>query len=1652
MNAEPSSRHLLGLVLLTCLVLQSSSLCGFGCLSCDLRTQQCVYCDNLTGYYLSKGQCSYTDLSPNCLIVGPKGQCVFCGLDYTLAGGNCVTKSSLLTTDGQCTVFDATRACEVKRIGTIYRDLIYMTGFRQIAFCLKYSLDQKCIQCVTGYWVYYDGTSCSQISTDSNPNVDSCGVYAFAVCDSCKVGYKFDYNSMIHVLNSRLTDIDSSNLNFGKAIFSSSLTCNIIPHDPCIKTPGPSCQEEGFDGNCLLCVDGMALDVSLNCVPKPQPSIPYCRLYKHDLTCLQCIDRFYLASATDCRPVTPIKDCKTYDTMAITSKCIACKDQFFIQVIEGQTSCSPRYRSLADINCISLDPYADICLKCQDGFFLHVDLVSCLLNIYKCLSYRVTPAPNNLFDVACQVCELGFSLSNGACLPIVFPNCETESNDRCVKCLHGYYFFQNKCVANPNKELLSICQRSNSNDSDQCDTCNFLGVPVTLTNGCKLVYFPTPFCSAYNSSGVCVRCQAGFLLSSGSCVPPPDNVICIDPVGDAVVKCTVCRNGFVVDPVLGICVEVPPFITTNCDVLDNSSLIPSCQSCSQGYSPVVFDGPLTYCIHKSSNNLPIGLPSIVNCKTYSWNPSRCHTCNTNYVVKQSDGSCIPSYQCSTGVFIQYFELQNGRPISSAVMMCATIDTVPHCKYYALNILWSTNRTFTAMTDLSYVCSACQTNFMAGEVQTAGSKYTYSMFVTNAAHIYSSSTTSGSFTDRFPGLSACLSVESLWAGTYISLSTFTNCQAVVTGYSVDYSQDFYGCVQCQFGYTGPLIQTGSTTYINKCSIMTDCNTSVRYNGLGYIEDQIRYLNSVNGSFPNIPLSSLVTCHVCNDPKKIPFLPVINQIGDSTVTGTWYLNMLFRYDVSLSIPVNISSTKTSDNLIQCLDPQVIAATNKVDAASNEFPSNCGLGLHYINRLVNLFISTKVSHLCIACAPGFAATMIHAYKDTLTGDTVTEYTFAVRSCSVIPNCQSSTLFNGCSTCASGYSLQWDEVRNKPRIDSCVPTVSNCKHPTTDGLCGLCNRAFILHPNGFCYAADFAGCNLIYTAMSPGVTRPDGTKPLNLDYMNFYFATNVTIGCSTCDSMFQETSRVFNSVTSCMKNSFNKLDLQGNVIPGTETIPNCQTINVVNKVINCVTCNDGFVVMTGGLSCTLMNPYLVNCAISSITGVCLTCNPGYIITNEVCLLNKVQNCFSVDASCQCTECLPDFILVDSVCAYVKELNCGQLDLTNVNKGQLTCLSCSSFYYSNSVPSTISTCLKVGNPVSNCSDGFRDYNGAILCRKCQEGFFLINEGHSCVQLPNVLNCSRYSDSVGICLMCQDRFYLAKDGLTCLPNPSGVLGCLEYLTVVSCRLCVSHMYLKDGKCVDLPPEVSVFNCLAYSLELFGIECKKCNEGFYLENKECVYSNAKDCLMNFNSNTCSKCQPFHVLSTAGYITSCVKVSIPGCVRYSYNAQNKVVCVKCQFGMTLLSESSCVLFPSIISNCVDYDINTSLCIQCLPEYVLADNGQYCMQGSYFKPYFNDSCSGKSIKAEPVCVQCRQGYYFDSLNNCAQCMTDSTCMYCDPRYPTMCKVCVRGYYMNSVGACVINNDSQIQPKDDSAASSSSVGSALLFAVVMLAPLLLN
>lgn len=254
----------------------------------------------------------------------------------------------------------------------------------------------------------------------------------------------------------------------------------------------------------------------------------------------------------------------------------------------------------------------NMCSVCSSGYYVASN-GTCIqgTNPNTC-----TPGCLSCNSTACQLCNFGYNLQNGACFPnngmsTNLANCQSAfTGFTCQLCKATYMVnIAYQCVSNP----AFVC-----NSVDNCAQCTQSGTTIT-----------------------CTACQSGFQLNAGACVTQSCNIQnCQTCNGQA---CQTCLNGYILSD--SQCVQmIYPCNVANCVLCTSSNI---CAQCAPGYSAVtnmqssvVVGSSCVQITASVGGNIPV-----TNCNTYgpmipgtSSLQIGCITCQQNFT--NVGGYCV----------------------------------------------------------------------------------------------------------------------------------------------------------------------------------------------------------------------------------------------------------------------------------------------------------------------------------------------------------------------------------------------------------------------------------------------------------------------------------------------------------------------------------------------------------------------------------------------------------------------------------------------------------------------------------------------------------------------------------------------------------------------------------------------------------------------------------------------------------------------------------------------------------------------------------------------------------------------------------------------------------------------------------------------------
>ncbi|ELP89452.1 protein serine/threonine kinase, putative [Entamoeba invadens IP1] len=306
------------------------------------------------------------------------------------------------------------------------------------------------------------------------------------------------------------------------------------------------------------------------------------------------------------------------------------------------------------------------------------------------------------------------------------------------------------------------------------------------------------------------------------------------------------------------------------------------------------------------------------------------------------------------------------------------------------------------------------------------------------------------------------------------------------------------------------------------------------------------------------------------------------------------------------------------------------------------------------------------------------------------------------------------------------------------------------------------------------------------------------------------------------------------------------------------------------------------------------------------------------------------------CKRCKNGYVISNQKCVEMKSIGCLKQRLSK-------CIQCEIGKYFDD-----KTCVSCGSKCKECSN-----NGE--CQSCVKGYYLwkatdINPIPSCRNVPQDSMCDKFVD--GICITCKAKFYL-NDTNDCSPCYFSCKRCTksETWTSGSCYECESEYALVNNSCVSI---LSSSPHCKQTVPSSKTECAICDQGHYRDETRCVGC-IESCKKCFNGKECVECySPFFSNETSkcelsSNLFGCAEVGRNGCKKCEdgyflenircvncsslvehckecHNATFK--CFGCENNYVLLSDK-CAFF-SVIDNCISA-VN-SHCNKCTFWYII------------------------------------------------------------------------------------------------------------------------
>lgn len=1457
---------------------------------------------------------------------------------------------------------------------------------------------------------------------------------------------------------------------------------------------------------CMKCshgYTGVVLDV-----------VSQCDIYINDAyTCKQCKQGYYLASAYECKQAVEIEFCTSYSTTSNTTTCTQCTNARYLS---GNT-CALRVNSLNVLNS-TLVVNADN-ITCSTGYFKDTGSspFKCVLMNTNCINGTIVATlfvcnecdhTKSYFDSVTKLCIIGSK-----------SNCKTYNNTQnlCIECNNNFYLSNGSCIANTSGD--TNCVTWSGSTRNACTTCNNSSILFTVSNKCRAVTTAITNCLEYDSLTTCSICADGTRLENlkTRCltIPPSDNCAIstvmdynqnssID-VGDAP---TVGANAGIFFYTCDKCTNNTSKHTRNNVTASNASSLPryecftelsykleqcatnnitgtqnfaaaACTSCNTGYYPRDWKDKYM-CLESTYFSLKTSV-SISNCERLQWdstdNKYVCTRCTYPYFL-QTDKTCAATCAASThGVFSHFTTAADGtdtvvalsEPDSSCVTDVGAAYLIDNCLIYSTIFDYS-----------DMACIKCNAGFIP-----------VINYANSPALVDGYTSTTGrpvSPISVHPVITECAPVSyNNGDGVYIkgdlnfTTSLVNNCKYYVlleteaNGGNDDYH---YGCVRCDYGYTGKVLNythSDTTTlsgYIKNCAQPTGaaaCSTSYTDKdnaiGLGLSPD---YINA------HLGLTKYFSCLSCTTTGYIPFAFV------ESGAAQYNISKLLSYNINLTgspYDAGITDDSLAGDAIQCINAYNGAGASIISTilgtTDNSFPGNCALGVLNIDSdgdstdsiLGNHSVATKLAAYCVACKPGFAPTYI---KDDT--DTTTIYQ-VVNACTAITNCTTAgSWFNSCADCIHYYDIYTNTID----YTKCVTGPTNCFAAYEVGPCVICKKGYDKNANGVCVQEFVPKCSQPNNNRNYRYYFDDKAVDIGITSA-FFYGESEEPGCRSCPANYLLTKINHNAGTlydtNLSKYVCNDFKSEPNHADK-PTEANCATYGIESGNIVCKSCSVNYI-LTENFKCKLAT--ISNCNVVKATDgyTCVSCANGYFNVGGRCydVTTLIENkCASFDDSslltfAKCNACKDGYIL------RADGSWCDTIDATLYpNCVALTggvCTKCSSLYALTTLASGTKYCYPIYTGANiqfdtNCltvnETSFN--NKQMQCTKCKTNF-IIETGntdyptHCAAFFRNVVdNCSEYYSTGALsaatlkCKTCANvsTHYYKTATFECIAR-TAVANCATYETTYNrCSVCSDNYLLsQDGlTCSALPGAILTPNrapnggyiqkCLAMSTcsskviysglsaHLSSIfSCHKCSSNSLIPLAVVrageTFGNIEG-LQEFGLDP-TAAQRYDTKTGESAIT-CVSTS-----RTTFNIDNGKFNFPTNCGAAILNANSVADATSSASTTnVDKTKVAVMCVACAPGYAPATATD---AGGAQVPYMVASCTlitnCESSLWFSACSQCKSNFsygYTEGLgvlyDRCISNTANPNCYAVDNSDASnlKCRFCRKGYYLNKDGYC--------------------------------------
>ncbi|KCV67483.1 TKL protein kinase [Fonticula alba] len=404
--------------------------------------------------------------------------------------------------------------------------------------------------CPPGHFCYLPELLDQRLARACHPSCATCSGTEPDQCTSCPTGQPPVQDQCKHHCPAGLFPTPDAQPGACTPCHPSCDTCSGPAANHCTTCPGGIPLQEGTCVN--VCGSGFYLSDDFAAVPICQPCHPKCRECTSGTgdTCTACPDGWLLEAGhcvTACSPTfyprllgngrdscqechAPCQECRA------PGQCTACREGFWPDTEDPGAGpdphvfrCQPCQTDSTCRQCDRLRP--DVCLKCQDGLFLH----------------------NGSCPVGCPA-GMYESLADGRCLPCSAGCAQCSSADQCTGCLDGPFFLDDGVCRLCNASCLKC------STADECLECapGFVWPSFELqraalcTDACPVGSFrQTDWCQpchatcaeCADAAHICTACSQGHRFSGpGVCSACPASgarpcALCPPGGGGACLQC-----------------------------------------------------------------------------------------------------------------------------------------------------------------------------------------------------------------------------------------------------------------------------------------------------------------------------------------------------------------------------------------------------------------------------------------------------------------------------------------------------------------------------------------------------------------------------------------------------------------------------------------------------------------------------------------------------------------------------------------------------------------------------------------------------------------------------------------------------------------------------------------------------------------------------------------------------------------------------------------------------------------------------------------------------------------------------------------------------------------------------------------------------------